>query len=101
MLTDLQSILSHLPKNIDFTKIRLFVLIYAPGLEEHPLDAATGRPPGSLGSSFSVLGHDQAQSPGDESQKILYVDYPANTICSCSQIQVISLGISSLQRCLF
>jgi hypothetical protein len=83
MLTDLQSILSHLPKNIDFTKIRLFVLIYAPGLEEHPLDAATGRPPGSLGSSFSVLGHDQAQSPGDEPQKILYVDYPANTSFSC------------------
>jgi hypothetical protein len=83
MLTDLKSILSHLPKNIDFTKIRLFVLIYAPGLEEHPLDATTARPPGSLGSSFSNIGHDQVQSPGDESQKILYVYHPAKTIYSC------------------
>jgi hypothetical protein len=71
MLIISQSILSHLPKSTDFKKIRLFVLIYAPGLEEHPLDAATVRPPGSLGSSFSNIGHDQAQSPGDESQKIL------------------------------
>ena len=32
------SVLSHLPRNTDFSKIRLFVLIYAPGLKEHPLD---------------------------------------------------------------
>jgi len=32
------SILSYLPRNTDFSIIRLFVLIYAPGLKEHPLD---------------------------------------------------------------
>lgn len=34
------SILSHLPRNTDFSKVRLFVLIYAPGLTEHPLDVS-------------------------------------------------------------
>lgn len=62
------SILSHLPRNTDFSKIRLFVLIYAPGLKEHPLDASAARP-GSLSSSFSNIGHDQAQSPGEETPK--------------------------------
>jgi len=60
------SILSHLPSSIDFSKIRLFVLIYAPGLKEHPLDAGTSRIPGSLSSSFSNIGHEQAQSPTGE-----------------------------------
>ncbi|KAE9370080.1 hypothetical protein N431DRAFT_484401 [Stipitochalara longipes BDJ] len=63
------SILSHLPRNTDFSKIRLFVLIYAPGLKEHPLDAAAARPPGSLSSSFSNIGHEQAQSPAQEVEK--------------------------------
>jgi len=40
-------------------------------LKEHPLDAATARPPGSLGSSFSNIGHDQAQTPGEEVDKTL------------------------------
>jgi hypothetical protein len=64
MLT-VQSILTHLPQNTDFSKVRLFVLIYAPGLKEHPLDAGT-RPPGSLSSSFSNIGHEQAQEPTEE-----------------------------------
>jgi len=65
------SILSHLPRSTDFSKIRLFVLIYAPGLKEHPLDAAAARAPGSLSSSFSNIGHEQAQSPGHEAEKTL------------------------------
>ncbi|TVY55126.1 hypothetical protein LSUE1_G009375, partial [Lachnellula suecica] len=65
------SILSHLPRHTDFSKIRLFVLIYAPDLKEHPLDAAASRVPGSLSSSFSNIGHEQAQSPGPEAEKIL------------------------------
>ncbi|CZS99048.1 hypothetical protein WAI453_008401 [Rhynchosporium graminicola] len=65
------SILSHLPRNTDFSKIRLFVLIYAPGLKEHPLDAGATRPPGSLSSSFSNIGHDQVHTPGEESEKHL------------------------------
>jgi len=64
------SILSHLPRNTDFTKIRLFVLIYAPGLKEHPLDSSN-RPPGSLNSSYSNIGHDQAQTPTEELNKTL------------------------------
>ncbi|CZR65979.1 uncharacterized protein PAC_15879 [Phialocephala subalpina] len=64
------SILSHLPRNTDFSKVRLFVLIYAPGLKEHPLDAVA-RPPGSLSSSFSNISHQQAQTPGEESEKML------------------------------
>lgn len=64
------SILSHLPRNTDFSKIRLFVLIYAPGLKEHPLDAAN-KPPGSLNSSYSNIGHDQAQTPTEEFNKAL------------------------------
>jgi len=60
-----QSILSHLPRNTDFAKIRLFILIYAPGLKEHPLDAAAARPQ-SLSSSFSNI-----QTPGEEQDKTL------------------------------
>ncbi|KAF8852222.1 hypothetical protein BDZ45DRAFT_707503 [Acephala macrosclerotiorum] len=64
------SILSHLPRNTDFSKVRLFVLIYAPGLKEHPLDAVA-KLPGSLSSSFSNISHHQAQTPGEESEKLL------------------------------
>jgi hypothetical protein len=38
--TFIASILTHLPQNTDHSKIRLFVLIYAPGLKEHPLDVS-------------------------------------------------------------
>ncbi|KAL3424130.1 peroxin 22-like protein [Phlyctema vagabunda] len=60
------SILSHLPHNTDFSKIRLFVLIYAPGLKEHPLDVPASRTPGSLGSSFENIGFEQARTPTPE-----------------------------------
>ncbi|TVY33299.1 hypothetical protein LSUB1_G006743 [Lachnellula subtilissima] len=63
------SILSYLPQNTDFSKIRLFVLIYAPDLKEHPLDAAPPRAPASLSSSFSNIGHEQAQSPPADYEK--------------------------------
>ncbi|TVY94235.1 hypothetical protein LAWI1_G002268 [Lachnellula willkommii] len=65
------SILSYLPQNTDFSKIRLFVLIYAPDLKEHPLDAAAPRAPASLSSSFSNIGHEQAQSPPADYEKPL------------------------------
>jgi hypothetical protein len=68
---DTQSIISHLPHNIDFSKIRLFVLIYSPFLKEHPLDTSSSRPPASLSSSFSNIGHDQVLTPGEESEKPL------------------------------
>ncbi|PQE23462.1 peroxin 22 protein [Rutstroemia sp. NJR-2017a BBW] len=62
------SILSHLPRKTDFSKIRLFVLIYAPGLKEHPLDSTHSKASGSLSSSFSNIGHDQAHTPLSESE---------------------------------
>ena len=67
-LTDFQSILSHIPRHNDFAAIKLFVLIYAPGLKDQPLDASNNLPPASLSSSFSNIGHDQAQTPGDEAK---------------------------------
>lgn len=86
------SILSHLPRNTDFSKIRLFVLIYSPTLKEHPLDAPSGRP-GSLSSSFSNIGHEQAQSPGDESQKPL-----ASSSASPAFNQVYSQALSLVEK---
>ena len=71
VLIEIQSILSHLPRNIDFSKIRLFVLIYAPFLKEHPLDATSSRPPASLSSSFSNIGHEQVLTPNEEVEKSL------------------------------
>jgi hypothetical protein len=60
-----QSILSHIPRQNDFSKIKLYILIYAPGLKEGSVDV-NNLPPPSLSSSFSHIGHDQAQTPGDE-----------------------------------
>jgi len=65
------SILSHLPKNIDFSRTRLFVLIYSPDLKEHPANGAVSRPPGSLSSSFSNVGQEQAQTPAEDLDKPL------------------------------
>lgn len=62
----LQSILSHIPKHIDFSKVKLFILIYSPGLKDTVMETASTRAPASLSSSFSVVGPDQALTPGDE-----------------------------------
>ncbi|KAK8087233.1 peroxin 22-like protein [Apiospora phragmitis] len=62
------SILSHIPRNTEFAKVKLFVLIYAPGLKENALEATVAsnpRPP-SLSSSFSNIGHEQVTTPGEE-----------------------------------
>ncbi|KAL7943789.1 hypothetical protein V8C42DRAFT_328446, partial [Trichoderma barbatum] len=58
------SILNHIPRHNDLSSIKLFVLIYAPGLKDSTVDAATSnRPPPSVSSSFSNVGYDQAQTP--------------------------------------
>ncbi|KAL6855421.1 hypothetical protein ACO1O0_006567 [Amphichorda felina] len=63
------SVLSHIPRHNDFSKIKLFVLIYAPDLKDSTLDTTTSNlPPPSLSSSFSNIGHDQAQTPGEETK---------------------------------
>jgi hypothetical protein len=67
-----QSILSHIPKNIDFSNIKLYILIYAPNLKDTPVAATTSTiPPPSLSSSFSNIDHAQAQTPGDEAKSPL------------------------------
>lgn len=67
------SILSHIPKNINYSKIKLFVLIYAPGLKDTAVEASTGElPPASVSSSFTNIDHAQAQSPKDEKSPILH-----------------------------
>lgn len=78
------SILSHIPRHIDHSKVKLFVLIYAPGLKEPSMDTATSNlPPTSLSSSFSNIGHDQVQTPAEESKNQLESASPAfNSIYS-------------------
>ncbi|KAH8778876.1 hypothetical protein F5883DRAFT_221720 [Diaporthe sp. PMI_573] len=60
------SILSHIPKHNDFSKVKLFILIYAPGLKDTVTETTGTRAPASLSSSFSVVGPEQALTPGDE-----------------------------------
>jgi hypothetical protein len=62
MLTQNQSILSHIPRQLDASKIKLHVLIYAPNLTDTTLDATSNLPPPSLSSSFSNIEHAQAQA---------------------------------------
>ncbi|KAF3071083.1 hypothetical protein GL218_00264 [Daldinia childiae] len=74
------SILSHIPRNIDFSKTKLFVLIYAPGLKDSALEAsASNLPPASLSSSFSNIGNEQSQTPGEEEKSPISSSNTANT----------------------
>lgn len=62
-----QSILSHLPEHVD-PDTRIFVLIYCPDLKQHPLaNRQSGQPDVSLASSYSNIGHEDAQSQGEKS----------------------------------
>lgn len=75
-----QSILSHIPRNTDFSRVKLFILIYSPGLKDSAIETpASNLPPASLSSSFSNISHNQAQTPGDENKSPLYVT--SNMIC--------------------
>ncbi|KAH7039893.1 uncharacterized protein B0I36DRAFT_309562 [Microdochium trichocladiopsis] len=66
------SVLSHIPTNTDFTKIKLFVLIYSPSLKENELSGPAGTlPPPSLSSSFSNIGADQVKTPASEGKSPL------------------------------
>ncbi|KAI1330615.1 hypothetical protein F5Y16DRAFT_362263 [Xylariaceae sp. FL0255] len=86
------SILSHIPKNIDFSKIKLFVLIYAPGIKEPALEApASNLPPASLSSSFSNISHNQAQTPGEETKSPLLAANSANSTFNAVYSQALGL----------
>ncbi|KAL2038998.1 hypothetical protein N7G274_008338 [Stereocaulon virgatum] len=61
------SILSHLPEHVD-AESRSFVLIYVPDLKQHPLAGSpSGQTPLSIASSYSNIGHEDAQSQGEKS----------------------------------
>ncbi|KAI9878645.1 MAG: hypothetical protein M1830_000316 [Pleopsidium flavum] len=66
------SILSHLPEHVDPDKTRLFILIYAPNLKQHPLASShTGPRTASITSSFSNIEHEDMHTPGEETEKSL------------------------------
>ena len=67
-----QSILSHIPRHLDYSKVKLYVLIYAPSLKDTAVDAGSNLPPPSLSSSFSNIEHAQAQT-ADGARSPLYV----------------------------
>ncbi|KAI1768902.1 hypothetical protein GGR53DRAFT_476270 [Hypoxylon sp. FL1150] len=86
------SILSHIPRNTDFAKIKLFVLIYAPGIKETALEGSTGNlPPASLSSSFSNIGNEQAHTPGEEVKSPLLSSNTANTPFNAVYSQALAL----------
>ena len=72
MLNTFQSILSHLPEHVDADS-RVFVLIYEPELKKHPLamPSQQSRPTASLTSSYSNIGPEDVQTPGEEVDKPL------------------------------
>ena len=55
---------------------RLFVLIYAPDLKQHPLatNGQGARPPPSIASSYSNIGQEDLQTPADTEKPLTSVD---------------------------
>ncbi|KAK9437486.1 peroxin 22-like protein [Metarhizium brunneum] len=89
---ELASILSHIPRHNDFSKIKLYILIYAPDLKEPMLDGTSSNlPPPSLSSSFSNIGHDQAQTPGEETKSPLIAPSNTNAAYDAVYSQALSL----------
>lgn len=95
-----QSILSHIPRNTDFSKIKLFILIHSPGLKDSTIETpASNLPPASLSSSFSNISHNQAQTPGDETKSPLYVISPNLIRSLCTKLTSVQTEIK-WRRCL-
>ncbi|KAI1442199.1 hypothetical protein F5Y02DRAFT_397472 [Annulohypoxylon stygium] len=85
------SILTHIPRTADFSKIKLFVLIYAPGLKDTALEtSASNLPPASLSSSFSNIANEQAHTPGEEVKSPL-LSSTANTPFNAVYSQALAL----------
>jgi len=86
------SVLSHIPRNTDFSKVKLFVLIYSPALKENDLAATTGTlPPPSLSSSFSNIGHDQVKTPASEGKSPLLSSANADPSFNAVYAQALAL----------
>ncbi|ODH53387.1 hypothetical protein GX48_00586 [Paracoccidioides brasiliensis] len=60
------SILSHLHEYVDPDTARIFVLIYAPGLEPRSTFETSPRPTPSLSSSYANIGHDGASAENSQ-----------------------------------
>lgn len=89
---ELVSILSHIPRNTDFSKIKLFILIYSPGFKDPAPEApASNLPPPSLSSSFSNIGHEQVQTPGSETKSPLLSSTSANPAFLAVYSQAVAL----------
>ncbi|KAI1456471.1 hypothetical protein F4805DRAFT_432059 [Annulohypoxylon moriforme] len=85
------SILTHIPRTVDFSKTKLFVLIYAPGLKDTALDTSPSNlPPASLSSSFSNIANEQAHTPGEEVKSPL-LSSTANTPFNAVYSQALAL----------
>lgn len=69
--------------------MRLFVLIYAPDLKEHPLatNHQVSRPPISGNSSYSAIDPVEAQDSGEESRKHLTMIDPIPSASSKKSIE--------------
>ncbi|PGG96800.1 hypothetical protein AJ79_09445 [Helicocarpus griseus UAMH5409] len=60
-ITEHASVLSHLPEYVDPDTARVFVLIYAPGLQPRSAKSdSSPRPAQSLSSSYANIGHEEA-----------------------------------------
>ncbi|OAA41303.1 peroxin 22-like protein [Metarhizium rileyi] len=88
----LASLLSHIPRHDDFSRIKLYILIYAPDLKESALDGTSSNlTPPSLSSSFSNIGHDQVQTPGEEAKSPLIAPSSTNAAYKAVYAQALNL----------
>ncbi|KAM0285838.1 hypothetical protein ACHAQH_001301 [Verticillium albo-atrum] len=85
------SILSHIPRHTDFSKIKMFVLIYAPSLKDTAAESTPNLPPPSLSSSFSNIEHQQAQTPVGESSRSPVLDASASPAFNAVHSQALGL----------
>ncbi|KAM0330927.1 hypothetical protein ACHAQA_003884 [Verticillium albo-atrum] len=85
------SVLSHIPRHTDFSKIKLFVLIYAPGLKDTAAESTSNLPPPSLSSSFSNIEHQQAQTPQGDHSKSPVLDASASPAFNAVHSQALGL----------
>ncbi|EFX06700.1 hypothetical protein CMQ_7021 [Grosmannia clavigera kw1407] len=88
------SILSYIPRQHDFFRVRIFVLIYAPGLKESSsLDPAGNGQPASLSSSFSNIGVEQAQSQKADDDTPLAVAAPPSGNAAFNAVNAQALAL--------
>lgn len=85
------SILSHIPRGTDFSKIKLYILIYAPMLKDAAPESSGALPPPSMSSSYSNIEHDQAQSPKVDEKSPLISAMSSTPGLSAVYLQAVTL----------